>query len=591
LDLVVAGTESSVMMVESQADVLSEKEMLDAVSFGHDGFQVVIELIQDFAKEAGKTRWNVEKADTSDLQKKVTKLAEKALRDAYKETVKQDRSNKIAAVKSDLLQKLAEELGEAFDAQKAAYEFKTLEKNIVRGDIIKTGKRIDGRDLSTVRQIETEIGVLPKTHGSALFTRGETQALVVNTLGTTQDQQRIDSLEGDTTEAFMLHYNFPPYSVGEATQMRPPGRREIGHGKLAWRAIKALLPSAEVFPYTIRLVSEVTESNGSSSMATVCGASLALMDAGVPMKAAVAGIAMGLILEGKEFAVLSDILGDEDHLGDMDFKVAGTREGVTALQMDIKVKGITTEIMRIALNQAQEGRLHILEEMAKTIDSARGELSSNAPQITTIKIPVDKIGALIGPGGKNIKEICEVSGAKVDIEDDGTVRIAANNQPARDTALSMVQAIVAEPEVGQIYTGPVTRLLDFGALINFLGKHEGLCHISEITGQRIENIRDALNEGDVVKVKVVDIDRGRIRLSMRMVDQETGADISEGMEVAAPRPQAERGERRDRNNGGERGERRSNSGGKRRSSGPRDGNRQDEENGNNDDAPKKKTFF
>jgi polyribonucleotide nucleotidyltransferase len=379
--------------------------------------------------------------------------------------------------------------------------------------------------------------------------------------------------------------------VGEATQMRPPGRREIGHGKLAWRAIKALLPSAEVFPYTIRLVSEVTESNGSSSMATVCGASLALMDAGVPMKAAVAGIAMGLILEGKEFAVLSDILGDEDHLGDMDFKVAGTREGVTALQMDIKVKGITTEIMRIALNQAQEGRLHILEEMAKTIDSARGELSSNAPQITTIKIPVDKIGALIGPGGKNIKEICEVSGAKVDIEDDGTVRIAANNQPARDTALSMVQAIVAEPEVGQIYTGPVTRLLDFGALINFLGKHEGLCHISEITGQRIENIRDALNEGDVVKVKVVDIDRGRIRLSMRMVDQETGADISEGMEVAAPRPQAERGERRDRNNGGERGERRSNSGGKRRSSGPRDGNRQDEENGNNDDAPKKKTFF
>lgn len=601
LDLVVAGTDTSVLMVESQADILTEEEMLGAVTFGHEGFQPVIKLIEEFAKEAGKERREVIKPDHSDLAQKIAKLAEKELRAAYKETDKQTRVAKVTAAKDAAIATLTEELGEEFDSLVVGKLLKGLESDIVRGDILKNGTRIDGRDTKTVRPIIAEVGILPRTHGSALFTRGETQALVVNTLGTAQDQQRIDSLEGDVTEPFMLHYNFPPFSVGEASMLRSPGRREIGHGKLAWRAIKATLPSQADFPYTIRVVSEITESNGSSSMATVCGTSLALMDSGVPVKAPVAGIAMGLIKEGDDYAVLSDILGDEDHLGDMDFKVAGTENGVTALQMDIKINGITTEIMKVALEQAKAGRIHILGEMAKALTESRGELSDFAPQIDTVKIPVDKIGALIGPGGKMIKEICETSGAKVDIEDDGTVRVAANNKEAREKAVEMIQGIIAEPEVGQIYTGPVTRLLDFGALVNFLGKHEGLCHISEINGTRIENIRDALKEGDVVKVKVIDIDRGRIRLSMRMVDQETGEDISEGMEPA-PRPKSDRGDRGDRR-GGRGGDRRDRDGGRGRR--PRrdheEGQADNEPNGNkandddnsdgDNDAPKRKTFF
>lgn len=550
LDLVVAGTESSVLMVESEAKILSEEVMLDAVEFGHAGFQPVIKLINALKKEIGKPTWTFEKADTKALEKRVAELAEKGLRAAYKETNKQARVEKISATKDTTIATLKEEQGEAFNALQTGGALKKLEKNIVRGDILKTKKRIDGRGESDVRQILPEVSILPRTHGSALFTRGETQALVVTTLGTGQDMQIIDELAGEYKQHFLLHYNFPPYSVGEASFLKSPGRREIGHGKLAWRALRPVMPSLESFPYTVRVVSEITESNGSSSMATVCGSSLSMMDAGVPLTAPVAGIAMGLIKEGKDFSVLSDILGDEDHLGDMDFKVAGTANGVTALQMDIKINGITTEIMKTALTQAKAGRLHILEKMRTALEQNRETVSANAPRIQSIKIPKEKIGEVIGPSGKNIREICEVSGAKIDIEEDGTVKVAAVGADALETAIRMIRDIVTEVEIGKIYEGKVVRLLDFGALVNFLGKTDGLVHISEIKNERIETVGDVLNVGDQVKVKVLSEERGKIRLSMKRVNQETGEDLSDQFEDAAERPRRGRDDRGDRPRGG-----------------------------------------
>jgi polyribonucleotide nucleotidyltransferase len=535
LDLVVAGTQSSVLMVESQARELSEQTMLDAVMFGHGEMQKVIDMIIDLAEECAKEPWDIEddEADAK-LVAEIKKHAEAGLRDAYKLTVKQDRVNKIAEVKKATKEAILSNVAEGddtVDESEISILLKKLESQIVRRQAIETKKRIDGRGLADVRAIECEVGVLPRAHGSALFTRGETQALVVATLGTSQDEQIIDQVDGDYREHFMLHYNFPPYSVGEAFPMRPPGRREIGHGKLAWRSLRELLPSKDSFPYTIRLVSEITESNGSSSMATVCGSSLAMMDAGVPLHAPVAGIAMGLIKEKDGFVVLSDILGDEDHLGDMDFKVAGTEQGVTALQMDIKIDGITKEIMEVALKQAQEGRIHILGEMAKAISHARDGVNANAPKITTIMIPRDKIREVIGSGGKVIREICEVSGAKVDIEDDGTVRVSATNEANGKKALDMIYGIVAEPEVGVIYEGKVVKVMDFGAFVNFMGSRDGLVHISELVNKRVEKVTDVVNEGDTVKVKCLEIDpKGKVRLSMRVVDQETGEDITEQAE-------------------------------------------------------------
>lgn len=517
LDLVVAGTKDSVMMVESEAYILTEEQMLDAVVFAHKEMQPVIKAINELAKEAGKERWTVEAKDNKDLYKKISALAEKGLRDAYGETDKQTRVTKISECKKATIEKLTADLkeGEELDGLTVGGLLKKLEKEIVRGDILKKKTRIDGRDTSTVRPISCEVNFIPQTHGSALFTRGETQALVVTTLGTGQDEQRIDSLQGDSTQHFMLHYNFPPYSVGEASPMRPPGRREIGHGKLAWRALQAIMPTKEEFPYTIRIVSEITESNGSSSMATVCGSSLSMMDAGVPVKAPVAGIAMGLIKEGKDYAVLSDIMGDEDHLGDMDFKVAGTADGITSLQMDIKIDGITPEIMKVALEQAKEGREHILKEMAKTLSESKGDVNQNAPKITTISVPKDKIREIIGSGGATIREICEVSEAKIDIDDDGTVKIAAVSGESADKALKMIQEIIAVPEVGATYTGKVMKVVDFGAFVRFIGKTEGLVHISEMANERVNKVTDVVNEGDEVTVKLLGIERGKYRLSIK----------------------------------------------------------------------------
>ena len=546
LDLIVAGTQDAVLMVESEADELTEKVMLGAVTYGHKEMQAVIDLIIKLAESAAKEPWELvayEKAD--ELKKKVEGLAEKQFRDAYGLQDKQKRSASLDEVRSSVKEALAEE-----DYTEVAVKdaIKKLEKDIVRADILKSQKRIDGRQLADVRQIEAEVGVLPRVHGSALFTRGETQALVVATLGTSQDEQIIDALEGEYKENFMLHYNFPPYSVGEASFLKSPGRREIGHGKLAWRAVRALLPADEDFPYTLRLVSEVTESNGSSSMATVCGSSLAMMDAGVPVARPIAGIAMGLIKEGKDYAVLSDIMGDEDHLGDMDFKVAGTDKGITALQMDIKIDGITEEIMQVALDQAHDGRKYILGEMAKALTDARDDVNDNAPRITTMTIDKDKIRDVIGSGGKVIREICEVTGAKIDIEDDGSIKIFATDSEQGNAAKEWVENIVAEPEVGAIYTGKVANIVDFGAFVNFLGNHDGLVHVSEITGERIPNVSDVLSEGDEVKVKLVEADsRGKFRLSMRMVDQETGEEI-EGIEAPEPRKSSPRGDR-DRDGG------------------------------------------
>ena len=527
LDMVVAGTANAVNMVESEANELSEDVMLGAVMFAHKSFQPVIDMIVDLAEDCAKEPWDLPEApaDQDELLARVSAAAEDGLRDAYKETVKQARVEKIGAAKEAAMEAFADDDEDIQERAKGM--LKTVEKDIVRNAILDTKQRIDGRDLETVRPIEAEVGILPRAHGSALFTRGETQGLVTATLGTGQDEQIIDALEGEYREHFLLHYNFPPYSVGEASFLRSPGRREIGHGKLAWRAIRALLPEKEDFPYTMRVVSEITESNGSSSMATVCGTSLSLMDAGVPLRRPCAGIAMGLIKEDDRFAVLSDILGDEDHLGDMDFKVAGTEEGVTALQMDIKITGITEEIMQVALDQAKGGRLHILGEMAKALTSGREEVSDFAPRITTFSIPKDKIREVIGTGGKVIREICEETGAKVDIEDDGTIKVSSVDNAASEAAVNWIKGIVAEPEIGHIYTGKVVKVVDFGAFVNFMGSRDGLVHISELENRRVGKVTDVVNEGDEVKVKVLAVDdRGKVRLSMKVVDQETGEDLS-----------------------------------------------------------------
>lgn len=535
LDLVVAGTQDAVMMVESEADELSEDEMLGAVTFGHKAFQTVIDAIIDLAETAAKEPW-AEPAPlyTEALATQVADIARADLAAAYGIKEKKERQDAVSAAKA----KVMEALGDHEEGGMAvASAFKSLEKNTVRRSILDTGLRIDGRDTKTVRPIECEIGILPRAHGSALFTRGETQALVVTTLGTGQDEQIIDALVGESRQHFMLHYNFPPYSVGETSFRMGPGRREIGHGKLAWRALHPLMPAKDEFPYTIRIVSEVTESNGSSSMATVCGSSLAMMDAGVPLRRPVAGIAMGLILEGEEFAVLSDIIGDEDHLGDMDFKVAGTEAGVTSLQMDIKIAGITEEIMKIALAQAHDGRNHILGKMASAITSEREELRDTAPRITLIKVPTDKIRDVIGTGGKVIREITEQTGCKIDIDDDGSIKVASSDGAAAEKAINWIKSITAEPEVGAIYKGKVVKTMDFGAFINFFGPRDGLVHISELQDGRTEKVTDVANEGDEVWVKLLDVDdRGKVRLSMRYVNQETGEEI-EGVE---PLPQRER---------------------------------------------------
>ncbi|MBO0765892.1 MAG: polyribonucleotide nucleotidyltransferase, partial [Hyphomicrobiaceae bacterium] len=526
LDLVVAGTADAVMMVESEAKELPETQMLEAVIFGQRSFQPVIQAIIRLAERAAKEPWDFQAPDKSKYADKVQALAEADLRQAFAEKHKQQRYQMIAAVKERAIKELLPPDADANEQVLLADVFKGLEQEVVRGDIIRTRRRIDGRDLTSIRPISSEVHVLPRTHGSAMFTRGETQAMVVATLGTGEDEQFVDALEGTRKERFILHYNFPPFSVGETGRIGSPGRREIGHGKLAWRAVHPLMPSPEEFPYTVRVVSEITESNGSSSMATVCGTSLALMDAGVPLKRPVAGIAMGLIKEGNGYAVLSDILGDEDHLGDMDFKVAGTEKGVTSLQMDIKITGITEEIMRVALDQAYAGRMHILGEMSKALSGARTELGEYAPRIETIKIPVDKIREVIGSGGSVIRDIVATSGAKVDIEDDGTVKIAAAKREAIDAALSRIRAITSEPEVGQIYKGKVVKIMEFGAFVNFFGKQDGLVHISQLTQGRPETVGEVVKEGQEVYVKLLGFDdRGKVRLSMKIVDQATGKEI------------------------------------------------------------------
>ena len=525
LDLVVAGTKDAVMMVESEAYELSEEEMLGAVTFAHKQIQPVIDLIIDLAEDCAKEPFNFEAPDFSKLLKNVKKIGEKKMRSSFAITDKQERQLAVAETRDYIKSKLSDE---ELEDPNLGSAMKKLEAGILRGDVVKGGKRIDGRATTDIRQIVSETGLLPRTHGSALFTRGETQALVVTTLGTGDDEQIIDALHGNFRSNFLLHYNFPPYSVGEVGRVGPTGRREIGHGKLAWRALQAVLPAVTDFPYTIRVVSEITESNGSSSMASVCGGSLAMMDAGVPLKSPVAGVAMGLILEEDgSYAVLTDILGDEDHLGDMDFKVAGTENGITSLQMDIKVAGITPEIMKQALSQAKDGRMHILKEMSKAISEA-GEFSVHAPRIETMKVATDKIREVIGSGGKVIREIVETSGAKVDISDDGTIKIASPDGASIQKAYDMIHSIVAEPEVGSIYTGTVVKLVDFGAFVNFFGKRDGLVHVSQIENRRLNHPSDVLKEGQEVKVKLMGFDdRGKVRLSMKVVNQDTGEEITE----------------------------------------------------------------
>ena len=525
LDLVVAGTKDAVMMVESEAYELSEDEMLGAVTFAHQQIQPVIDLIIEVAEDCAKEPFNFEAPDFTKLLKNVKKIGEKRMRSAFAITDKQERQTSVNETREYIKTKLSEE---ELEDPNLGSAMKKLEAGILRGDVVKGGKRIDGRSTTDIRQIISETGLLPRTHGSALFTRGETQALVVTTLGTGDDEQIIDALHGNFRSNFLLHYNFPPYSVGEVGRVGATGRREIGHGKLAWRALQAVLPAATDFPYTIRVVSEITESNGSSSMASVCGGSLAMMDAGVPLKSPVAGVAMGLILEEDgSYAVLTDILGDEDHLGDMDFKVAGTENGITSLQMDIKVAGITPEIMKQALSQAKDGRMHILQEMSKAISEA-GEFSVHAPRIETMKVATDKIREVIGSGGKVIREIVETSGAKVDISDDGTIKIASPDGASIQKAYDMIYSIVAEPEVGSIYTGTVVKLVDFGAFVNFFGKRDGLVHVSQIENRRLNHPSDVLKEGQEVKVKLMGFDdRGKVRLSMKVVDQDTGEEIVE----------------------------------------------------------------
>ena len=525
LDLIVAGTKDAVMMVESEAYELSEKEMLGAVTFAHEQIQPVIDTIINFAEDCAKDPFEFNPPDYSKLYAATKKSGEKAMRKAYAITDKQKRTLAVSEARDLIKASLSED--ELAD-ENLGSAIKKLESSVLRGDVVKKGKRIDGRALDKIRQISSEVGILPRTHGSALFTRGETQGLVITTLGTGDDEQMIDALEGTYKSNFMLHYNFPPYSVGEVGRFGPPGRREIGHGKLAWRALQAVLPAATDFPYTIRLVSEITESNGSSSMASICGGSLSMMDAGVPLKAPVAGVAMGLILEEDgSYAVLSDILGDEDHLGDMDFKVAGTVNGITSLQMDIKIAGITPAIMEKALAQAKEGRLHILGEMANALTEA-SDFSVHAPRIETMQIPTDKIREVIGSGGKVIREIVEVSGAKVDINDEGIIKIASPNGEAIAKAYEMIHSIVAEPEQGKIYTGTVVKIVDFGAFVNFFGKRDGLVHVSQIENRRLKHPSDVLKEGQEVKVKLLGFDdRGKVRLAMKMVNQETGEEVAD----------------------------------------------------------------
>jgi len=524
LDLVVAGTADAVLMVESEAKELPEEVMLGAVMFGHSGFQPVIGAIIKLAEKCAKEPRDVEVEDTSDLAAKVDAIVRAGLGEAYQIADKKERQEKIATCKDAAIAELVDPEDEtAPTASDVGGVFKATEKDIVRGSILDTGKRIDGRDLKTVRPIVSEVGILPRTHGSALFTRGETQAIVVVTLGTGEDEQFIDALEGTYKEHFLLHYNFPPYSVGETGRVGFTSRREVGHGKLAWRALRAVLPGREEFPYTVRIVSEITESNGSSSMATVCGSSLAMMDAGIPIKKPVAGIAMGLIKEADRYAVLSDILGDEDHLGDMDFKVAGTADGITSLQMDIKITGITEEIMQVALDQAKDGRLHILGEMAKALGEARDEIGEHAPRIEVLNIPVDKIREVIGTGGKIIREIVEKTGAKINIEDDGTIKIASADAESINAAIKWIRGITDDPEVGHIYRGTVVKVVDFGAFVNFFGSKDGLVHISQLNQGRPEKVTDVVKEGEQVYVKLVGFDdRGKVRLSMKVVDQETG---------------------------------------------------------------------
>ena len=536
LDLVVAGTKEGVLMVESEAQELSEDVMLGAVEFGHKSFQPVIDAIISLAEECAKEPWELKEkpAEYAEVKETLKKEVLEDLKKAYKIHQKLERQDAVGALKEKALALFAED-----ELRLPMVEpiFHDMEAEVVRQDVLKTGIRIDGRDTKTVRPIECEVGLLPRAHGSALFTRGETQAFVVTTLGTADDEQVVDSLLGEYHQTFLLHYNFPPYSVGECGRMGSPGRREIGHGKLAWRAIHPMMPKSEEFPYTVRVVSEIMESNGSSSMATVCGSCLSLMDAGVPMKKPVAGIAMGLIKDGDDFTVLTDIMGDEDHLGDMDFKVAGTKDGVTALQMDIKITSITYEIMKQALKQAHEGRLFILGKMAEVLAAPRPTVSERAPRITTIQIPKDKIREVIGTGGKVIREIIEKTGAKVDIDDDGLVQIASTDAKAGQAALDWITGIVAEPEAGKVYTGKVVKIMEFGAFVNFLGPNDGLVHISEIAPHRIEKVTDVLHEGDVVKVLCMGQDkRGKIRLSMKSVNQETGEVIakSEGAEADTP---------------------------------------------------------
>jgi len=512
LDLVVAGTKDAVLMVESEASSLTEKQMLDAVKFGHEKFIPVIKAIESLAKKSSKEAWQIEEKDYSKLKNKISKELTKDLEKAFSEKDKKKRSE-LVNLASEKCKSLFEG-DDTYSELEISLQLKNLEKDIVRTKILKSKKRIDGRGLSDVRPIKCEVGVLPRTHGSALFTRGETQALVTITLGTTEDEQRIESLEGQKRVRFMLHYNFPPFSVGETGRIGT-GRREVGHGKLAWRALNSSLPEKEKFPYTLRIVSEITESNGSSSMATVCGASLALMDAAVPIAEPVAGIAMGLIKEKKEFSVLSDILGDEDHLGDMDFKVAGTKDGITSLQMDIKITGITFEIMEQALNQAKDGRAHILAEMNKAIKSSRKEMSKYTPKIETVKVDKKDIAAVIGKGGATIREIVELSGAKVDIKDTGEVTIAAPDEKSRKKAMEMVKNIIAKPEMGKIYKGKVIKIMEFGAFVNFLGKQDGLVHISQLAGKRVAKVTDVVKEGDEVSVKVIGFDRGKVKLSIK----------------------------------------------------------------------------
>ena len=523
LELVLAGTKEGVLMIESEAHELSEKQMLDAVVLGQENYKTVIEAIISLAKKGAKEPWELKEKDEEikNLPSKINEDFGKDFIDAYKITEKQKRSEKLSSLRNEISEKF---ISETLSPVLVSDAIKNVEKDIVRGELINTGNRIDGRDTKTVRPIVCETGVLERTHGSALFTRGETQALVVSTLGTGQDEQRIDAIDGEYTENFMLHYNFPPYSVGEVGRIGSTSRREIGHGKLAWRAIHPMLPSKEKFPYTYRVVSEITESNGSSSMATVCGTSMSLMDAGVPLERPVAGIAMGLIKENDKYVILSDILGDEDHLGDMDFKVAGTSEGITSLQMDIKITSITAEIMEEALAQAKDGRFHILGEMAKAIDKPNQSISQYAPTITNLQINKDKIREVIGKGGAVIREISETTGAKIEINDEGLVSIAAVDQKSGNDALEWIKGIVEEPEIGKIYDGKVIKIMDFGAFVNFMGSTDGLVHISQLKNERVEKVEDVISEGDMVKVKVLDIDsRGKIKLSMKAVDAEENA--------------------------------------------------------------------